>query len=64
MSPEQLTQAIERHLGKRGGSEFCRMMKINRSTLFRWQAGKVAIPNWVQMVLAQWNDVANWQDRD
>jgi hypothetical protein len=29
-------------------------MGINRTTLYRWQAGKVPIPNWVGMVMAQW----------
>lgn len=54
MSPEQLTKAIASTLGNRQGSEFCRRMGINRTTLYRWQAGKVAIPNWVGMVMAQW----------
>jgi hypothetical protein len=64
MSPEQLTHAIARTLGNRQGSEFCRRMGINRTTLYRWQSGKVPIPNWVGMVMAQWQDIADWKDRD
>ncbi len=64
MSPEQLTAAIERTIGKRGGSEFCRRMQINRATLYRWQAGITPVPNWVPMVMAQWEDVNDWKDRD
>ncbi len=56
MTPEQLTAAIERTIGKRGGSEFCRRMQINRATLYRWQAGITPVPNWVPMVMQQFEE--------
>jgi hypothetical protein len=51
MSPEELTAAIASTLGKRQGSEFCRRLGINRSTLHRWQSGEIPIPKWVEIVL-------------
>jgi hypothetical protein len=64
MTPQELTTAISRTLGKRQGSEFCRRLGIARSTLHRWQAGDVPIPNWVGMVMEQWKDIAEWKDKD
>lgn len=53
MTPEHLKAGIARAYGPRGGSAFCRDTGINRSTLYRWQAGEQPIPKWVGMVLEE-----------